>query len=988
MRFEYSPYVIPLAFATLVSVVIIFYAWTRRETRGAKGLVALGLGAAIWALGYALEIAGADLQTKLIWGKIQYFGIVIIPLAWMVLAFVYAELEARLPRPVIMALGVIPLITLFLVFTNEIHGLIWEDYYIYHEGSFSALQITHGLWFWVYWAFSQVAILIGMVVLFRAFLSARGTFRRRVVLVLIAVLAPWIANIISIANLMPVPMDLTPFAFTISVVAMTWAIFRMRLLDIVPIARDLVLESIQDGVIVLDLRRNVVDINITAARMIGFSATQAIGKDAVDIFFPWPHLDEKIRDTMDAKDEIVIGSGNAQIRYQVRFSPLYNRAGQSVGRIITLHSMGDEVSIDSRSNTQPPKAQSATQNEEVIERTAMSANPLWATLRDFFLPSLSEKVFVPVGSHPVWFRTRERIFTIGIRLVALLGILAYLMAALDRLIEDAAVFIIVAILLVLIWWLGIARKINYSLRTSIFLAILFSLALLNVLSFGLVPESYIFFMSFVIAAAILRSPAETFVTFLFVTGLMFVSAYLIGSDNFVPFMRMSGENIIPHSIQEGLGSVTLFTVGMFAGLTTIVMLLDSLNRAWTREAQSRNLIQQERDLLEQRVVERTRALVDARDIIKESEVRFRQLVEYASDIIYRTDSQGNFVYVNPVSVKAMGYGDESEVLGKNYLDLAAPDWRQTLQRFYGRQFVKREKNTYFEFPAISAKGEIIWLGQSVQLIEENSQIVGFQAVARDITQLKQVYEALTIARDQALDASNFKSQILSKVSHELRTPLGGVLGYAELLQYETYGSLTDQQKNAVFNIIDSAHYLNQLISDLLDEAQIEAKTLRLSREPVILTDFLSRVETILSLLTRKKGLVYSVVMDPNLPERLFGDEKRLQQVLVNLIGNAVKFTSSGEVLVRFFRFAEEQWAMQVCDTGVGISKDAQAYIFEPFRQVDNAITQENLGSGLGLSITKQLVELMGGQVLIESELGRGSIFTITLPLITVIGEAQ
>lgn len=991
MQFEYSPYIIPLILATLVAVAIVMYAWTRRETRGVLGLVALGIGAAIWSLGYALEIAGADLPTKLLWGKLQYLGIVTIPLAWLVFAFVYAELEERLSWQVVVALGFIPLVTLILAFTTESHGLIWKDYNILRSGAFSALQITHGPWFWVYWTFSQVAILTGMVVLVRAFLMARGTFRGRVILVFVAVFAPWIANVISITNILPVPMDLTPFAFTISVAVMAWAIFRMRLVDIVPIARDLVLESMQDGVIVLNMRGNIVDINITAARMIGVSATYAIGKAATEVFSPWPHLIEKFRDTMDAREEIVVGSGNAELRYQVRFSPLYDRSGQSVGRIIMLHSVGEDVTqarpAGFRSDTQP-RVQSESREEEFDERVAPSINPFWAGLRDFFYPAIIEDLFVPTGSHPVWYQTRERIFTIGIRLIAVLGILAYLTAALDHLIQDAVVFIIVALLLVLIWWLGIARRISYGLRTSIFLSILFSLALLNVLSFGLVPESYVFFMSFIIAAAILRSPAETLATFLFVTGVMFVSAYLIGSDNFIPFMRTIGENVMPHSVQEGLGSVTLFTVAMFTGVTSIVMLLDSLNGAWTRESQSRNLVQQERDLLERRVAERTHALADAHGRLKESEARFRQFVENASDIIYRTDAQGNFVYVNPVSIKVMGYKHASEVLGKNYLDLAAPDWRQTLQRFYGRQFMAHEQSTYFEFPAISARGEIVWLGQSVQLIEEDGQNVGFQAVARDITKLKRAYEALAVARDQALEASNFKSQILSRVSHELRTPLGGVLGYAELLQYEAYGTLTENQQKAVFNIIDSAHYLDQLISDLLDEAQIEAKTVKLSHEPFSPSDLLSSVENILSLLARNKGLTYHVEIAPNLPDQLIGDENRLKQVLVNLVGNAVKFTNNGEVSVRFSRFSEEQWALQVCDTGMGISKEAQIYIFEPFRQVDSAINRENRGSGLGLSITEQLVELMGGHIILESEVGKGSTFTILLPLATAIGETQ
>jgi len=137
----------------------------------------------------------------------------------------------------------------------------------------------------------------------------------------------------------------------------------------------------------------------------------------------------------------------------------------------------------------------------------------------------------------------------------------------------------------------------------------------------------------------------------------------------------------------------------------------------------------------------------------------------------------------------------------------------------------------------------------------------------------------------------------------------------------------------------------------------------------------------MEILAQDKGLEFKSSLAPELPEMLYGDEHRLQQILINLTGNAIKFTSRGSVQVKIYQAAPTQWAMQVADTGAGIPKEAQAYIFEPFRQVDNSITRENRGTGLGLSITKQLVELMDGDICVESELEQGSIFTVTLPIL-------
>jgi PAS domain S-box-containing protein len=373
-------------------------------------------------------------------------------------------------------------------------------------------------------------------------------------------------------------------------------------------------------------------------------------------------------------------------------------------------------------------------------------------------------------------------------------------------------------------------------------------------------------------------------------------------------------------------------------------------------------------------------------LLLESEARFRQIVENASDIIYRVDMNGNCTYANPSTLKMMGYTSEQEVLGKNYLDLTTPEFRHKLKRVYDHQYISKTLSTYYEFPAVTVDGQTIWIGQNVQLILDGEQVIGFQAVGRNITQLRQAQEALALSRDQALDASRFKSQLLSRVSHELRTPLGGILGYAELLQYKAFGSLSEKQHDAVTNIIESTHYLTSIVNDLLDEAQIESKSLSLHNEYFNPVDLLEKIKSTMSSLADKKGVIFHAEISPDLPSELYGDVKRLQQVIINLAGNAIKFTKQGEVNVSIKRPAPAHWSIEVRDTGAGILHSEQESIFEPFRQVNNSITRENRGSGLGLAITRQLVELMGGQISLDSEIGKGSLFTVTLPITNAPGE--
>ena len=329
----------------------------------------------------------------------------------------------------------------------------------------------------------------------------------------------------------------------------------------------------------------------------------------------------------------------------------------------------------------------------------------------------------------------------------------------------------------------------------------------------------------------------------------------------------------------------------------------------------------------------------------------------------------------------MGFADENEVVGKHYLDLTTPEERHRMKRAYQRQFIRRIPTTYDEFPAITTRGDIVWFGQNVQLLMENGQVTGFQILARDITEIKRAQDALRIAYDQALDASRAKSQLLAKVSHELRTPLGGILGYAELLRDGALGEIEEDQKNAAEGILQSTHHLTAIVNELLDEAQIQANTTVLQEKVFSPETLLQQAASGMEVVAQKKGLGFETYIDPGLPRELCGDDHRLRQILINLIGNAIKFTREGKVQVRLEYPDQDHWIMQVTDTGLGIPKEAQESIFEPFKQADNAITSENRGIGLGLSITKQLVELMGGRIMLESQVGEGSTISILLPIL-------
>ena len=250
---------------------------------------------------------------------------------------------------------------------------------------------------------------------------------------------------------------------------------------------------------------------------------------------------------------------------------------------------------------------------------------------------------------------------------------------------------------------------------------------------------------------------------------------------------------------------------------------------------------------------------------------------------------------------------------------------------------------------------------------------------RNEKELAQKVEEVGMLAQQAIEASEFKTRMLARVSHELRTPLGAMMGLAEMVDQNVYGDLTTSQHEVMERILVNAHSLSDVVSELLDQSQIELGQLVLKEEPFSPRELVLSVKNNCLPQARLKGLPLRVEIDEDLPSVLVGDKKRLEQILSNLLFNAIKFTEKGYVLIHIGTVGDDQWLMQVVDTGIGMNEDEQEDIFEPFRQVDETTKRQFGGVGLGLSIVKQLVAEMQGTITVTSHVGVGSTFAILLP---------
>ncbi|MBN8731439.1 MAG: response regulator [Acidobacteria bacterium] len=364
----------------------------------------------------------------------------------------------------------------------------------------------------------------------------------------------------------------------------------------------------------------------------------------------------------------------------------------------------------------------------------------------------------------------------------------------------------------------------------------------------------------------------------------------------------------------------------------------------------------------------------------------QQMLQLAVDIleqrVFWKDRQGRFLGCNLAFARDAGLSDPSEIVGLSDHDML---WSE-----FAGQYIADDQaimssgvpRLNFEERSVTAAGEMWARTSKVPLLDEEGHVYGCLGLSNNITEEKRRSEDLRQARDAAERANRTKSEFLASISHELRTPMHGIIGMSELV---LDSPLSGDQKDCVEAIHSSAHVLLHIINDILDLSKIEAGKLQLNPAPFELHAFLKTSLRLLVSTARGKGLEFHIEVAEGTPVHWRGDAIRIAQILTNLAGNAVKFTHEGGSVTVHVSAGDDYAGgrfliLEVADTGIGISKSKQSLIFEAFTQADGATTKQFGGTGLGLTITRQLAEMMAGHITVESDLGKGSIFTCTCRL--------
>jgi PAS domain S-box-containing protein len=360
----------------------------------------------------------------------------------------------------------------------------------------------------------------------------------------------------------------------------------------------------------------------------------------------------------------------------------------------------------------------------------------------------------------------------------------------------------------------------------------------------------------------------------------------------------------------------------------------------------------------------------AEESLRESEQRYRLLFERNLAGVFRCSQVGSFLDCNDAGAKILGYDSRQDLIGRPAMDVFFDPADKTAA---DQRMAQHGTASNQELSLRRKDGSSVWIMANTTMVPGATGIE-IEGTFLDITLLKQAEEQMRMAKEAAESSNRAKSEFLANMSHEIRTPMNGVIGMIDLA-LDT--DLTPEQRDYLTTVKSSAGALLEIINDILDFSKIEARKLELERVPFSVKEVVRATVKEFSVQARNKQLSLQCDFSADLPDMAIGDPGRLRQILMNLVGNALKFTDQGEIMVRVMRLPDDALQFSVSDTGIGISAEKQKSIFEAFVQADTSSTRHYGGTGLGLAIVSQLVALMQGRIWLESKPGEGSRFYFT-----------
>ena len=1038
MYWSYTPYSLVPLVAAVSTGALAAYAWGR-GTRTGRLFALFALAGCIWALSYSFEILGGDLPTKLLWAKPAYAGTVAVPVAWLAFTLQYTGREKYL-NPRIMALAsIIPVATLILTLTEGNHHLVWSDMWLDTSGPFLSLAVSHGPWFWIHTVYSYLLTFLGALLIFLAMLRAPGLYRQQGWALLAGIVLPWIGNAIYLSGRSRLPtLDLTSIAFTLSAIIFGWAVFRFQLLDLLPVARDALVDASADGLIVLDARNRVVDLNLAARKILNEPRGDVLGKPASQLLTVGPELLALDSSPAPARAEWAVGANGQQRIFDLFVSPLADPQGRFTGRLIALRDITVHKATEAELRAQKQLFENlvavarATATGLSLEDTLQNVLDVAATLTgaergSLFLLNAAEDVTHSLLTYRgVTPDERQDI----VRRVMDRGLSGWVVRHREGvLIADTAQDE---------RWLAGPGD-SYPVASALGVPILSGLALVGVLTLShsqpnRFQEEHLTLMQ--AAADQIALALRNAQIYDQQREMARHQAALYG------VMRSVGEQLNPQSVARAAVDAIVRLVESPASWPRVsVALPDGEGTHWvayTHDGQSPQAAGERHALSEgivgrafatgqtqcvPRVAEDPDYYNDATSTRSELAVPLRRGDRVLGVLNLESDRMDAF---GPADVQlAESLADAVALMLDNanlYQAIAAESSRlQALIKASrdGIMLSVARRLVVVNAPALTLlrlKGEPEdWLGRSVadvfrdmrhyapepvhsllaatRTVERGDEPPSegeFEIAPRAIHWLSlpvlsedQPLGRLLVLRDVTEErlVQKMREDLTHTMVHDLRNPLTNIRMALELLNQAnsrpSEPAPDGQQREVVSIALNSTQRMLSLVNAILDVNRLESGQMPLVREPLSLHDAVTEVFRMQIPLVMEKNLRLENGVAPDLPPP-YVDGGLVRRVLQNLVGNAIKFTpDDGNIRVSAaIEPGGSRVQVTVSDSGPGLPPEVRGNLFQKF------VTgrHRERGSGLGLAYCRLAIEAHGGRIWAGNEPGGGAVFHFTLPL--------
>ncbi|MCE5175814.1 MAG: histidine kinase N-terminal 7TM domain-containing protein [Bacteroidales bacterium] len=892
---------------SFLSFFVSYLAWKRKKVHGAAEISNLMIVIGIYAFLIAFEVASATIEGKIFWTKISYFGAVSVPVLYFVFIMRFTGHDNVITIKKKLFLYLLPFVTLILAFTNEKHHLIWSGFSPISPET-NLMKFYHGIWFWLgYMAYDYILLIIATIALFKYIFWQKNKFRKQGLVIFIAGICPWIGGLLYVTNGNPiVGFDISPALTLLSGFLLVYAMLKVDFLDLVPIARETLVETLKDGIIALDVKNRVQDVNAAACGYLGSLNTNLLGEPLDDNNV----IDRSLLNAVISLEsyeqfELKSEKGTKTLRISKQMIK-----GEPGNRLVVISDVTEQISKEMKIRAGEERYKSMNNLFRLMVDNM--SDMLWAkdlkrnyifvnkAICDDYLKAVDTEE--PIGKDEMYFMEREKKNNP------------------DHLSE---------------WY-----NMDISSESSDERIIRTGKPEHFEASGNVNGESF--------AIDVRKAPIFD------EKGDMIG---LVGSARDVSIQKQVMNEI--NKRDTLLNAITNATYLLVAGENVddhIHGCLDLIGKA----------------------MDINRIYIFKIDFLSDNDVPLTHLIYEWIDGSVETQVENRNIDDPLLLTQFPGWIDRL-VQGKNRIGKVS-EFGTSERKILESQNIKSilvipvfiEEKLWGLIGFDDCKTEREWSSTEEQLLATASSTIGSVYVR------KKNQEELLIAKEKAEESDQLKSTFLANMSHEIRTPMNSILGFISLLQEP---NLTGEEKDEYINIVKKGgERLISTIRDIIDISRIETGQISLDYQDLNINEMNTYFYNLFRLEAENKGLIFNLPTKiPQNQSFIKADRNKIYSVIGNLINNALKYTKSGYVELGCDCHPEEV-VFYVKDTGIGIPEDKHQSIFDRFTQADASTTRIYEGSGLGLSISKAYVEMLGGRIWVESKLHHGSTFYFQIPL--------